>query len=65
MWVAHEADLSHMRWTVDTGEELTFIRKIYDYLGCADVQWKDVLSVFHTHPELSKINENIKQKVVP
>ena len=63
--VAHEVDLSQMRWTVDTVEDLTFIRKIYDCLGSADFQWEDVLNVLSKHPELSKINENVKQKVVP
>lgn len=63
--VAHETDLSQMRWTVDTLEDLTFIRKIYGYFKCTDFRWKEVLNVLNTHPGLSKINENIMQKVAP
>lgn len=57
------ADHSHHRWTVDTSEDLTLVRAIYEHFGGADdFGWTDVLALIERHPELSGINATIEQK---
>jgi len=63
--VKSEVDYSHMRWTVDTPEDLTFVRKIYEYFGHDNFSWKDVLRLLKLHPEWLEINQHIQQKMVP
>jgi spore coat polysaccharide biosynthesis protein SpsF len=63
--VAYEADLSYMRWTVDTGEDLTLVSKIYDCFDKVDFTWEEALEVLKKHPDWLEINKDIKQKVVP
>jgi len=59
----HEKDLSALRWTVDTPEDLEFIRQILKYLHCRmDFSWKDVLEVIEKNPELLQINAQIRHK---
>ena len=62
--VANSMDYSYMRWTVDTPEDLAFIRKIYGYYKNKHFNWKDVLSLLVLHPEWMEINRNIQQKTV-
>jgi spore coat polysaccharide biosynthesis protein SpsF len=63
--VANNVDYSHMRWTVDTVEDLTFVRKIYDHFQSDTFTWKEVLSLLKVHPEWLEINQHVQQKVVP
>jgi len=49
--VSHEPNLNFMRWTVDTIEDLNFIRKVYQCLGEKTFYWNDVLSLLSEHPE--------------
>lgn len=62
--VANDVDYSHMRWTVDTIEDLTFIRKIYNHFHSDEFSWKDVLNLLETHPEWLEINRHVQQKAV-
>jgi len=62
--VANDTDYSHMRWTVDTPDDLTFIRKIYEYFQRDDFTWKEVLHSLGIHPEWMEINRHIQQKAV-
>lgn len=56
-------EYGHMRWAVDTAEDLEFVRQIYRRLGGkTDFGMEDVLEVLRKEPELSKINEGIRQK---
>ena len=57
-------DYSHMRWTVDTPEDLAFARRIYDHFDHDRFSWHDVLTVLEEHPEWLEINQHVKQKVV-
>lgn len=57
-------DYSDNRWTVDTPEDLEFIRRIYEHFGGRNFGWRDVLDYLEYHPELRAINAHIKQKVV-
>ncbi len=49
------------RWTVDTPEDLEFVRAVFEHLD-GSTNWLDVLSVLDNHPELSKINAGVAQK---
>ena len=63
--ITNDKDLSHMRWTVDTLEDLRFVRYIYDHFGHDYFSWHDVLDLLEEHPEWLEINKNVKQKEVP
>ena len=63
--VTNEKDLSHMRWTIDTWEDLEFVRRIYNHFGHDYFSWHDVLDLLEEHPEWLEINKNVKQKEVP
>lgn len=61
--VTGETDYSSFRWTVDTAEDLEFIRAVYSRLGNNDTfNWRDVLAVLTREPELMDLNRHIQQK---
>lgn len=62
--IMNEVDYSHMRWTVDTAEDLAFVRRIYRHFGHDRFSWQEVLAVLKEHPEWLEINRDVKQKVV-
>lgn len=59
-----EKDLSHIGITLDTKEDLDLLRNIAHYYDNYDnlFTWTDISSLFTKHPELLKINENVKRK---
>lgn len=58
-------DYGTLRWTVDTPEDLDFVRAVYDSLGNRnDFSWLDVLKLVQEHPELSEINAGIHHKTM-
>ncbi|MFC1961608.1 cytidylyltransferase domain-containing protein [Chloroflexota bacterium] len=63
--VTSDVDYSGMRWTVDTIEDLTFVRKIYDHFRGDGFGWKEVVDLLRVHSEWRDINRNITQKAVP
>ena len=61
--ISAKIDYSHYRWTVDTQEDLAFIRTIYKRYGNADdISWKKVIRLLESEPELADINRHIRQK---
>jgi len=56
--VAHDQDLSAMRWTVDYQDDLKFITEIYSRLYREDniFLMEDILDLLKKNPELSEIN---------
>jgi spore coat polysaccharide biosynthesis protein SpsF len=60
--LADPIDRSGMRWTVDTSEDLTFVREVCRALGTLDYTWTDVLKVLDDKPELLGINALVRQK---
>jgi len=60
----NDVSYSHMRWAIDTKEDLEFVRRIYDYFGNDKFTWRQVLAVLEQHPEWLEINEHIRQKEV-
>ena len=61
--VGGEIDYSHYRWTVDTPEDLAFVRTIYKRFGNTDnIGWEEVLRLLESEPELADINRHIQPK---
>jgi spore coat polysaccharide biosynthesis protein SpsF len=63
--VVNEVDYSSMRWTVDTPQDLTFVRRIYEHFGHDRFSWREVFSVLEQRPEWLSINRNVEQKELP
>jgi spore coat polysaccharide biosynthesis protein SpsF len=61
----HTTDFGDYRWTVDTPEDLEFMREVYArFNGRDDFSWKEVLDLVHDEPELMKINANVEHKTL-
>jgi spore coat polysaccharide biosynthesis protein SpsF len=59
------ADYGSYRWTVDTSEDLDFVRRVYGHFGNQIAfSWRDVLDLVHRHPELTEINASVKHKTL-
>lgn len=55
-------DYSHHRWTVDTQNDLDFVREVYARLSDEYASWTKVLALLEKERELIKINQHIEQK---
>jgi len=55
-------DYGHLRWTVDTPEDLDFVRAIVSHLPGDAFSWKEVLALVQRKPELNQINAHVKHK---
>jgi spore coat polysaccharide biosynthesis protein SpsF len=61
----HPTDFGDYRWTVDTPEDLAFMREVYSrFDGRDDFSWKEVLDLVHDNPELMKINAGVQHKTL-
>ena len=63
--VKGDRDFSQHRWTLDTPEDLEFLRAIYARV--ADAQkfgWQDVLNILEREPELMELNRHVVQKAL-
>jgi spore coat polysaccharide biosynthesis protein SpsF len=61
--VNHDVDLGSLRWTLDTPEDLEFIRQIFQrFSGRNDFSWLEVLDLLAREPELKKINASVEHK---
>jgi spore coat polysaccharide biosynthesis protein SpsF len=61
----HPTDFGDYRWTVDTPEDLEFMRQVYSrFNGRDDFSWKEVLDLVHDEPELMKINAGVQHKTL-
>jgi spore coat polysaccharide biosynthesis protein SpsF len=61
----HTTDFGEYRWTVDTPEDLEFMRRVYSHFnGRDDFTWKEVLDLVHDEPELMKINAGVQHKTL-
>lgn len=61
----HTTDFGDYRWTVDTPEDLEFMRQVYSRLhGRDDFTWKDVLELVHNEPQLMQINVSVQHKTL-
>jgi spore coat polysaccharide biosynthesis protein SpsF (cytidylyltransferase family) len=61
--VSEEGNWSDYRWTVDTREDLTLVRAVYEKIDKDDdFSWRDVLELFRKEPNLAELNRHILQK---
>jgi spore coat polysaccharide biosynthesis protein SpsF len=61
----HTTDFGDYRWTVDTPEDLEFMRQVYRrFDGRDDFSWKDVLDLVHNEPQLMEINAGVQHKTL-
>jgi spore coat polysaccharide biosynthesis protein SpsF len=59
----HKPDYGKMRWTVDTSEDLEFMRQVYKrFDGQDDFTWQEVLTLVQSEPELAAINAAVHHK---
>lgn len=63
--VTGDVDYSGFRWTVDTPEDLEFVRAIYSRMGRTTAfSWRDVLDLLDREPELLELNRSVTQKPI-
>jgi len=61
----HTTDFGDYRWTVDTPEDLEFMRQVYSrFDGRDDFSWTKILDLVHNEPDLMKINSGVKHKTL-
>jgi spore coat polysaccharide biosynthesis protein SpsF len=61
----HITNFGNFRWTVDTLEDLEFMRQVYSRFDSRDdFTWKEVLDLIHDNPELMKINSGVQHKTL-
>jgi spore coat polysaccharide biosynthesis protein SpsF len=61
----HTTDFGDYRWTVDTPEDLEFMRQVYGRFNERDdFSWKEVLDLVHDEPRLMEINAGVEHKTL-
>ena len=61
--VTNSSDWSKYRWTVDTPEDLQFVRRVYEILGANSLfRWTDVLKLCEREQSIVELNCHVKQK---
>jgi spore coat polysaccharide biosynthesis protein SpsF len=60
-----DADYSQYRWTLDTAEDLQFLRAVFAVLkNRENFGWRDVLRLMQDEPQLAQLNAGVVQKAV-
>ena len=62
--VADPKDRSWMRWTVDTPEDLEFVRRVTARLRPDEMSWLSVLELLDCHADWLEINRRVVQKSI-
>lgn len=62
--VTADQDYSAHRWTVDTAEDLEFVRAVYAQLEDEAGLFREVLRLMEREPELAEINRSVTQKAL-
>ena len=57
-------DHSHLRWTVDTSDDLKLVNLIYKHFGHQRFNWRQVLDAYQSNPHWLSINTQTIQKKV-
>lgn len=60
--IAAGVDYSHLRWTVDTPEDLQLIRQIANFFTDDHFGWQRVIGAYGRNPQWLNINRHIAQK---
>ena len=63
--VVNHVDYSALRWTVDTAEDLEFVRIIYGHFGHGHFNWRDAVEVVNANAQWREINALAVQKPAP
>ncbi len=63
--LGHDPDYGSYRWTVDTIQDLEFIRVVYLHFdGRDDFSWIEILDLVHREPQLMKMNADVSHKTL-
>jgi spore coat polysaccharide biosynthesis protein SpsF len=62
--ILNDLDLSYMRWTVDTRQDLELVRRVFESFGHDQFSWHDVVSLLAKNPYWLNLNRHVKQKEV-
>jgi spore coat polysaccharide biosynthesis protein SpsF len=63
--VTGDQDYSGYRWTVDTPEDLAFVRAVYSRFPTETLfSWSDVLGLLEREPALADLNRSVVQKAI-
>lgn len=59
--VTDSEDNSHLRWTVDTPEDMVMVRRLCETLALGDryLGYREMLAQIRAHPELSAVNAGV------
>jgi spore coat polysaccharide biosynthesis protein SpsF len=61
--IERQPDYSHMRWTLDTIEDLKLLRWVVNqFEGRDDFLWLEVVALMEQHPEMAQINVEVRHK---
>ncbi len=61
----HVPDYGSLRWTVDTREDLEFMRQVYArFEGRDDFTWQELLALVQREPQLALINSAVHHKTL-
>jgi len=60
-----QPDYGHLRWTVDTAEDLELVRRVYAHFGGRDdFGYDDLIKLFEQQASLSQINAAVQHKTL-
>ena len=59
----HDPDYGHLRWTVDTKEDLQLVCEVYRHFAPReDFSWLDIIKLYRDRPDLAAINMGVDHK---
>ncbi len=64
--VQNDENLSYLRWTIDTEEDLNMVRAVYEHRSNKDglLLMNEILDILKRHPEITKINSNVARSAM-
>jgi spore coat polysaccharide biosynthesis protein SpsF len=60
--IKHMPDYGHLRWTLDTPEDLKLLRQIVAHFDNDEFSWAEVLELFEKNPELALVNAAVQHR---
>jgi spore coat polysaccharide biosynthesis protein SpsF len=60
--IKNAPDYGHLRWTLDTPEDLELLRQIVAHFENDDFSWEEVLTLFDNKPELALVNAAVQHR---
>jgi spore coat polysaccharide biosynthesis protein SpsF len=61
--IRHSPDYGHLRWAVDTQEDLEMVRSLVAHFSPrADFSWQEIIQLIEKRPELQEINAAVRHK---